>query len=162
MKFRSGSPFQSKVEEGTSILKESSNEKSFEIPLIHQELFPVYERIRKGEISFGNYSFFRNFQISNIENAYLAFNDKEIYILVINEVDNPFYKPFGDDVKRSINKSPFEDLTNLVTTEDMIKSKFVSSLKISLILNRTKFNKVKDNFSTENLLNGNCQAPCHQ
>jgi len=124
--FRSGSPFQSKVEEGSSESKEDANRKKFEIPLIHKELFPVYERIRKGEISFANYSFFRNFQISNIDNAYLAFNDKDIYILVINEVDNKFYQPLGEDVKRSIRQPPSDVFMNLVTPEDTIESNFLS------------------------------------
>lgn len=113
-----------KAEEVVKEAKDSAI-KTFEIPMIHRELFPVYERIRKGAISFGNYSFFRNFNISNVENAFLAFSDKEIYILVINEVDNKFYQPLGEDVKKGppvLTKQNSDNLSNLVTREDVTDS----------------------------------------
>jgi len=135
--FRQGSAFQSKIEEGTVQSNNSSNKKAFEVPLVHQEVFPVYERIKKGDFSFGGTSsVFRNFQVSNIENAYLDLQDKEVSILVLNEVENQFYKPLGDDPKASVNlnKTASDHLMSLVTANDLIKKPSLAKSKIALVL----------------------------
>jgi len=112
------------------------NKEVFEVPLIYKDLFPVYERIRRGEImsSLGNYGFFKNFRIANIENAFLSFNDKEIYILVLNEIDNPYYQKEITEVANPEEKKELTDDANLVDSSDIVGRDDLINSKIILVL----------------------------
>mgnify|MGYP000990950198 CR=1 FL=1 len=69
----------------------------YKVPMIHQEYFPMPERFKterhrknEGYTLLKDCPFLRNFKISNLENSYLAFYEKQIYILVFEETENPF------------------------------------------------------------------------
>ena len=82
---------------GTNANQKEPAECEYKVPMIHQEYFPMPERFKtehnrkkEGITLLKDSPFLRNFKIANRENSYLAFSDKEIYILVFEEIENPF------------------------------------------------------------------------
>ena len=105
-------------------------EHRYKVPMIHMELFPISERFKTetsrkndGITLLKDSSFLRNFKISNRPNCYLAFFDKQIYILVFEEteannypnlseynnstVDSPSIKVMSSDSKSFIAREEF-------------------------------------------------------
>ena len=112
---------------------ENPTKEMFEVPMIHKEIFPVYPRIKAGEVvlALSKSPIFINFKISNIENAFLSFNEKEIYILVLNEIENRYYQLPSEEIdKLALNPT---DEANLIIYNDVKDSILV---EYSLIIRK--------------------------
>lgn len=96
----------------------------YKVPKLAQEFyFPVSERFRtetkdksEGLKLLKQSTFFRNFKISNRDNCYLSFYEKELYILMFEEIENPLFHVSrsqsaidSPELSRWISRDPAKD-----------------------------------------------------